>query len=125
MSRVTPANLFYQNLETFFNDLKVAYPSEEFTVEKYKAKIHLMNKMNNRVFISKFKEYIYPHAQEIEDCNEDYFLEPESADKMVVSNEGKELIDLIKSHWETTSDDNKICIWGHLNTLLENSKLIK
>ena len=109
----------FNNVVTqFINDLINTFP-EEMEFKKFKTGFSLLSKTNPRKFLTVFNYYIGNYRSKILEKDETFFLITESNNLSgVEDNSITQLLDKLKTYWETLSLYNKDKIWSYLNTLM-------
>ncbi len=115
----------FNNLVLKFNeDLIFIFP-EENDFKVYKRGIVILNSANAKKICLLFKNYSNLYRKQIENKDDNFFLN--NSNEILQSNniEGIEnIINKLKFYWTQLSDSNKEKIWQYLNSLLKLSDLI-
>jgi hypothetical protein len=103
---------FLQNTDNFINDLFNIFPQNK-EIALLKEKYYFAKDIDNKIIISYFVQYIYPHKQRIISQDETFFLEGGGQEELKESN-GLKFRDNIKNLWlNEMSEENKSIIWKY------------
>ena len=108
---------FLQNTDNFINDLSNIFPTNK-EISLLKEKYYLAKDIDNKIIITYFLQYIYPHKQRIINQDETFFLEGGGQEEVKESN-GLKFRDNIKNLWlNEMSNDNKMIIWKYFKIFI-------
>jgi hypothetical protein len=109
--------IFLQNTDNFINDLCNIFPQNR-DIHLLKEKYYFAKDIDNKIIISYFVQYIYPHKQRIVDKNETFFIEGGGQEEVKESN-GLKFRDNIKNLWlNEMSNENKEIIWKYFKIFI-------
>jgi hypothetical protein len=104
--------IFLQNTDNFINDLSTIFPKNK-DIFVLKEKYYLAKDIDNKLIITYFVQYVYPHKQRILNQDESYFLDGGGQEELKESN-GLKFRDNIKNLWlNEMSNENKEIIWKY------------
>ena len=104
--------VFLQNTDNFMNDLCRIFPQNR-DITLLKEKYNLAKDIDNKLIISYFVQYVYPHKDIILKQDDSYFLEGGGQEELKDSS-GLRFRDNIKNLWmKEMSNENKDIIWKY------------
>ena len=108
---------FLQNIDNFINDLCTIFPHSR-DISLLKEKYYLAKDIDNKIIITYFVQYIYPHKQRIINQDETFFIEGGGQEEVKESN-GLKFRDNLKNLWlNEISNDNKMIIWKYFKIFI-------
>ena len=108
----------------FNNDLITTFP-EEKEFEVYKRSIEWLRESNAKKLCNLFKVYTLDYRNKMLEKNESFFLESNYSDVINKNDEGIVLIiNKLKKHWSSLSENNKDVIWEYMCSLIKLSDLV-
>jgi hypothetical protein len=108
----------------FIDDCILVFPEED-DFKVFKRGLNVLIKFNPKKILNIFKQYLVLYRQQIEETNENFFLENDY--DIVKKYNDKEIFDIInkiKKHWKTLNNNNKDKIWEYLLLLVKVSDKI-
>ncbi len=104
--------VFLQNTDNFINDLCRIFPQNR-DINLLKEKYYLVKDLDNKLIITYFVQYVYPHKDRILKQDDSYFLDGGGQDE-IKDTSGLRFRDNIKDLWiNQISDENKGIVWKY------------
>ncbi len=124
MSKIVDMKVFLDILHQFLDYLGDTYPLFKSDIYLTKTSIKLLESTNPRLVVEQFMEYILPYSTQIENCEEEFFL---NFDNLVSSDTPQDNVMFamrIRNIWlaKSTSDTQKAKIWWYFKKLLKSGK---
>lgn len=126
--KMTIVSEYFEFLDEFLSTIKKFYPKEEKRVEVYRNLVSVAFRTNGRKTIGKVTDLLRIFQNDIDTRDDTRFLtlsregilETIEEHDVDVSEQGFELIDLVRENWKSkeTTSDIKECIWTFLEVLL-------
>jgi len=115
----------FNNLVLKFNDDLIYTFPEENDFKVYKRGIIMLNSANAKKICLLFKNYSVIYRSQIENKDEQFFLNNNYENFISNDESGIEgIINKLKFYWNQLSENNKLKIWEYLNSLLKLADLI-
>jgi hypothetical protein len=102
-----------------FNDELIELFPEETEFNTLKTAIELVKKTNPRLMVEIFRSYIDLWKTQILSRDESFFMANDYDEITQGDDYFKTLIERLKKHWDTLSENNKNSIWKYLETLIK------
>jgi hypothetical protein len=117
MSRKIFLDAFYNQFSDFLDQLIAVFPNDS-DFPAYKTGLVLLQKTNPKLVPEQVLIHVTPFEKTLRARDERFFIDynfteygDDDALGMIISK--------MKDHWSTLSDNNKSCIWGYTNLLLD------
>lgn len=109
-------HIFNDLLDQLFEFLEESFTNYKSDIKLSKNTINMLRKSNYRLVIIQFKQYIEPYSQQINDCNEQFFIDLNNNNNLINSMK-------IKNIWlsKTTTKKQKAIIFYYFQQLLLTS----
>jgi len=126
MSQIKEIKVFLDILNQFIVHLETRYPEFKSDLYLTKVSIDLLEKINPRLVVEQFMENVLPYSTQIENCQEEFFL---NFNNLVTKETPKDNLMFamrIKSIWlaKHTSDIDKARIWSFFKKLLKSGRRV-
>ena len=122
---LTALTAFNNIIFRFVDDLIITFP-EENDFKVYKRTFAMLKSANAKKMCTLFKNYSYSYREKISSKDETFFIENNYTEIKQASNAEAVggVIDKLKEHWKSLSDENKEKIWQYLSTMMQLSDMI-
>ena len=114
MNRIIQIKIFNGLLDNFFDFLETVSIDVQSDIILTRSTVNFIRKSNPRLVVEQFMEYSSPFRQEIENCNENFFL-----NYNVATNDNSNLIIKLKYIWKILDKRQKATIFYYFNKLLK------
>ncbi len=126
MSQINNVIIFNKLLDQFFDFMEDKFPTFSSDIYLTKSSIDIIRKGNPRLVVEKFNEIVLPYRKQIEDCDEQFFLNFEQNIKL--DNQSLLYGLKLKSIWLNSKNEeetlrNKATIFWYFQKLLNYSNL--
>lgn len=114
MNRIIQIKIFNGLLDNFFDFLETVSIDVQSDIILTRSTVNFIRKSNPRLVVEQFMEYSSPFRKEIENCNENFFL-----NYNVTTNDNSNLIIKLKYIWKILDKRQKATIFYYFNKLLK------
>ena len=111
---------FFNQMQDFLDDLEYSFPQETHITTAKVFFTALKASMPDKI-IDQFVEYVAPFQTQIEERDEQFFME----DSLNVTDNYMAQAVQLKNVWKTASEKNKSCIWEYMSNLVKLAQLAK
>ena len=124
-NNLTALTAFNNIIFRFVDDLIETFP-EENDFKVYKRTFTILKSANAKKMCTMFKNYSYVYREKILKKDESFFIENDYTEiKQASTMESVGgIIEKLKEHWKTLSDENKVKIWQYLATMIQLSDMV-
>lgn len=126
MDAITNMKLFIDLMNQFLDHLSENYPEFKGDLFLTKSSMNILAMTNPRLVVQQFMEYIYPYSEQIQTCDEGFFL---NFDNLVTQDTPKDNVMFavrIKNIWldKNTTILEKAQIWVYFKKFLKIGKRV-
>jgi hypothetical protein len=126
MNKFVDIKIFIDILYQFMDYLEVNYPMFKSDLYITRVSINVLANNNPRLVVEQFMSYILPYSEQIQNCEESFFLNFDNLINQDTPNDNMMFAMRIKGIWlaKGTTDSEKAHIWKYFQKLLKAGKRV-